>query len=65
MGKKITRTFFLDDPVKYLFMFVETQVDLEKYELGISFPKKQILDNGQSFREADIPPNAALYVDKL
>jgi len=39
-GKKITRRFHMDDPIKYLFMFVETQVEIDRFELGINFPKK-------------------------
>jgi hypothetical protein len=64
-GKKVARRFYLDDPIKYLFMFVETQIDIDEYEVGISFPKQQIKENNQSFRDAAIPSNALIYVDKL
>jgi FAS-associated factor 2 len=64
-GKKVARRFYIDDPIKYLFMFVETQIDIDEYELGISFPKQLIKENNQSFRDAAIPSNALIYVDKL
>lgn len=62
-GKKVTRRFYYDDPIQLLFKFVESQVEMEKFEIGITHPKREIVENEQTFREANIPPNAVLYVD--
>jgi len=61
-GKKITRRFRLDDPIKFLFMYVDTQVTVDAFELGLSYPQRKLEDNGESFREAQIPNNAVFYV---
>jgi len=65
MARKISRRFSIHDPLKHVFLFVETQIDFDLFEIGIKFPKRALFDHGQTIKESDIPNNAALYVEKI
>jgi len=63
-GRKMTRRFDLDRPINDLFCFVKSFEEIEDYCIGTHYPKVIFNDPNLTLREAQIPPQAVIYVDR-
>jgi len=59
----MARRFHLDRPMRDLFSFVKSYEEIEDYCIGTHYPKLIFHDPNLTFREAQIPPQAVIFID--